>query len=114
MVVLASSSLSLVCTVVYEWYEFLGSFSFVVVKTSLGPNFLAMEIEFNGQILQTLNPNLMFSFFKDCCKALSTHFDKVILSSSKKLFFAMAASRSFLNVVLNGLKHVTSKGLESV
>jgi hypothetical protein len=36
------------------------------------------------------------------------------LSSSKKLFFAMAASRSFLNVVLNGLKHVTSKGLESV
>jgi hypothetical protein len=69
-----------------------------------------MEVEFNGQILQTLNPNLMFYFFKDCCKTLSTHFAKVILSSSKKLFLVMVTSHSFLNVVLNGLKEVTSKG----
>jgi len=73
-------------------------------ENSLGPNFMAMEVEFSGQVLQTINPNLMFYFFKDCCKSLSTHYAKVILSSSKKLFFAMATSCSFLNVILNGLK----------
>jgi hypothetical protein len=69
-----------------------------------------MATKFNGQILQTLNPNLMFCVFKHYCKALSTHFAKVILYGSKTLFFSMATFRSFFNAILNGLKHVTSKG----
>jgi len=84
---LASSSLSLVYTIVFEWYEFPGFSSFAKVKTSFGPNFLAMVAKFNGQILQTLNPNLMFCFFKDCCKGLSTHFAKMILYGSNFFFF---------------------------
>ncbi len=52
----------------------------------------------------------MFCFFKHCCKTLSIHFTKVIFFGSKKLCFSVATFRSFINVVLNGLKQVTSKG----
>jgi len=52
----------------------------------------------------------MFCFFKHCCKTLSIHFTKVILFGSKKLCFSMATFHSFIDVVLNGLKQVTSKG----
>jgi hypothetical protein len=61
---LASSSLLLVYIVVFKWFEFSRSSSSTVMKTSLGPNFMAMVIEFNAQISQTLNPNLMFFFFQ--------------------------------------------------
>jgi hypothetical protein len=80
------------------------------MKTSFGPNFMAMAIEFNDQISQTLNPNLMFSFFKDYCNALSTHFAKMIMFGYKRFFFTMVAFCLFFNAILNGLKHVTSKG----
>jgi len=48
---LISSSLLLVSIVVFKWFEFQTSFSSIIVKTSLGPNFMAMAIEFNGKIL---------------------------------------------------------------
>jgi hypothetical protein len=45
-----------------------------------------MAIRFNGQIPKTLNPNYMLSFFKDYCKALSTHATNVVLFNSKYIF----------------------------
>jgi hypothetical protein len=40
---------------------------------------------FNGKIPKTLNLDFMFSFFKDYCKALSTHVAIVVLSGSSVL-----------------------------
>jgi hypothetical protein len=42
-----------------------------------------MATRFSRQIQETLNPNLLFSFFKDYGKALSTHATNVALSNSK-------------------------------
>jgi hypothetical protein len=53
-------------------------FFFVVMNTSLGPNFPTMVVEFNYQIPKTLNLDFMFFFFKDGCKALSTHANRGI------------------------------------
>jgi hypothetical protein len=41
-----------------------------------------ITLEFEGHILQTLNPNLMLSFVNDWSKALFTHVTKMILFSS--------------------------------
>ncbi len=69
-----------------EWYENSCSSSSTIRNTSLGPNFPTMAIRFNGQIPKTLNPNYMLSFFKDYCKALSTHATNVVLFNSKYIF----------------------------
>jgi hypothetical protein len=74
------------------------------VKTSFGPNFLAMVAKFNGQNSTNPKPKFYVLFFQTLLQSLSTHSGKVILSSSKKLFFSMATSHSFFNAISNGLK----------
>ncbi len=41
--VLTSSSQLLVCIIVFKWFEFPRSSSSTIVKTSLGPNFMAWQ-----------------------------------------------------------------------
>jgi hypothetical protein len=53
------------------------------MNTLLGPKFSTIVAGFNGQILQTLNPNFIISFFKDYNKALSTHLVSVPLLGLK-------------------------------
>ncbi len=61
---LTSSSFLLVCTIVFEWYEFPRSSSFAAMKSSIGPNFPTMVAKFNGQIPQTLKPKFDVLFFQ--------------------------------------------------
>ncbi len=74
-----SASLLLDSFIAFEWYESSCFSSYVVVNTSLGPIFPTMATWLNGQIPKTLNLDFMFSFFKDCCKAFSTHVASVVL-----------------------------------
>ncbi len=71
--------------IAFEWYENSYSSYFAVMNTSHGPNFPTMVAWFNGKIPKTLNLDFMFSFFKDYCKALSTHVAIVVLSGSSVL-----------------------------
>ncbi len=71
---------------------------------------LSIALQLNGHILITLKPNLMFYNVKDWSKALSTQPTNIILFGSWYLIIVVATSLSFLNVILNGLKHETSRG----
>jgi hypothetical protein len=81
--VVVLASLLLDSYIEFEWYESSCSSSSTTMNTSLGLNFPTMATRFSRQIWETLNLNLLFSFFKDYCKALSTHATNVALSNSK-------------------------------
>jgi hypothetical protein len=82
MVVVASSLMSLKQFVVFEGYEFSWLSSSTIMNTFVGPK-KTMATRFYGQILHTLNLDFMFSFFKNCCTTLSTHFGNVTLFCSR-------------------------------
>ncbi len=108
MATLTSSPLLLESSVAFYQYEFFIPFFLVAMNTSLGPNFPTITTRFSGQILHTLNPTFIVSFFKDSNKALSTHVANVTLSSSRQLFHAIVGYLYFFKAFLKGLKQVTS------
>jgi hypothetical protein len=69
----------------------------------------SLVLGLNGHILVTLKLDLMFCSVKDWSKALSTYPTSVIFYDFWYLFLPITASLSFLNVILNGLKHETSR-----
>jgi hypothetical protein len=83
MLVLTSSPLLLECSIASDWYAFFIHFSSITMNTLLGPKISTIDVEFNHQISQTLNPNFIIYFFKDYNKALSTHLVSVPLLGSK-------------------------------
>ncbi len=60
---------------------------------------------------KTMNYDLVLYFFKDCCKALTTHLSthsiNVTMFTSRYLFFSITLFLTFLNAFLNALKQVT-------
>ncbi len=88
---------------------FVGS----IVYTSIRPKFSSMAFVFSGQIHVTLNPNLILFLDNDLSNVVFIHLANVTLCGFVELFLTMVASLSFLNVVLNGLKHETSKGCKT-
>ncbi len=59
-----------------------------------------------------LKPKFHIIFYNDWSNVVSIHLVNVTLFNSMELLLTMATSLSFLNAILNGLKHERSKGCE--